>query len=152
MIGIRSQACQHVSNKHLHQISSRTKKPRLFQQCSNILFFHRKVFPIKMVLVSAAVCDRLSTHFTITYLIKFNTRIIRSAVKNTKWCQAKYFLCTIPHKVKSSQWLLFLAYFLLTSVYYEENAVWLVSNLWSISVMPPQRGIHANKQHIFFRQ
>ena len=36
-----------------------------------------------MVLVSPAGCDRLSSHFTIAYLIKFNNTIIQSAVKDT---------------------------------------------------------------------
>ena len=45
-----------------------------------------------MALVSPAGCDRLSSHFTIAYLIKFNNTIIQSAVKNTP--NSKYILCT----------------------------------------------------------
>ena len=87
-----------------------------------------------MVLVNAAGCDRLSTHFTITHLIKFKTRIIPSAVKNKKWCQAKIFsICRrfIRHFLLTFYWPLFIM----------KRMLRLVSNLWSISVMPPQGGI-----------
>ena len=114
----------------------------IFQQCSNILFFHLKVFPIKMVLVSPAGCDRLSSHFTIAYLIKFNNTSIQSAVKNTP--NSKYILYTRKdyRELTYFYWALFIM----------KRMLWPVSNLWSISVMPPWRGILANKQRIFFRQ